>query len=134
MKTDTPETDQMRISFYEGGGQEPDIFELCEKLERERNLEMGYRGEWCDKARKAESQLDELDVLREKADKAHQAFYTMRHDWKSCDFELPPLAIIHMEAITEKMKEMGKILFSLENAQQTCGESSDATETPNLLT
>ena len=59
----------------------------------------------------------ELDELLEKADEAHQAFFTMRRDWKSCDFELPPLAIIHMEEITEKMKEMGKVLFSLENDQ-----------------
>jgi hypothetical protein len=39
-----------------------------ETLERERNEEMGYRGQWCDKARKAEAALDALeDLTRELA-------------------------------------------------------------------
>jgi hypothetical protein len=37
MKTETPETDQMKGFFYEGGGQETDVFALCERLEQQRD-------------------------------------------------------------------------------------------------
>lgn len=33
----TPETDEMKRFFYEGGGQETDVFELCERMEFERD-------------------------------------------------------------------------------------------------
>jgi hypothetical protein len=34
---ETVETDQMKNFFYEGGGQETDVFALCETLETQRN-------------------------------------------------------------------------------------------------
>lgn len=56
------------------------------------------------------------DKIAEAADKLHQAFYTMKHDWKSGDFELPRIAEIHMEAIESKALELGKLLFRRQNA------------------
>jgi hypothetical protein len=35
--------------------------DFARKLERERNEEMGFRGQWCDKARKAEAALDKWE-------------------------------------------------------------------------
>ena len=58
------------------------------------------------------------DKITEDADKLHQSFYTMKHDWKSGDFELPRLAEIHMEAIESKALELGKLLFRRQNAKE----------------
>ena len=55
------------------------------------------------------------EKIAEAADKLHQAFYTMKHDWKSGDFELPRLAEIHMDAIESKALELGKLLFRRQN-------------------
>ena len=76
MQSDTPETDA-KITEWENlvGGEdimreyvEVVLLESHAKLERERNQEMGYRGQWCDKARKAEAALDALeDLTRELA-------------------------------------------------------------------
>ena len=57
------------------------------------------------------------DKIAEASDKLHQAFYTMKHDWKSGDFELPRLAEIHMAAIESKALELGKLLFRRQNSQ-----------------
>ena len=49
--------------------------------------------------------------IREAANDLHSAFFVMRHDWKDGDFDLPPLARIHMEAMECKAIELGKLLF-----------------------
>ena len=49
--------------------------------------------------------------IREAANDLHAAFFVMRHDWKDGDFDLPPLARIHMEAMECKAIELGKLLF-----------------------
>jgi hypothetical protein len=51
------------------------------------------------------------NLIREAANDLHAAFFTMRHDWKNGDFNLPPLARIHMEAMECKAIELGKLLF-----------------------
>lgn len=40
IQDETPETRDMWHHFYEGGGQEDEIFDLCRKLESERNILM----------------------------------------------------------------------------------------------
>ena len=49
--------------------------------------------------------------IREAANDLHAAFFVMRHDWKAGDFDLPPLARIHMEAMECKAIDLGKLLF-----------------------
>ena len=49
--------------------------------------------------------------IREAANDLHAAFFGMRHDWKDGDFDLPPLARIHMEVMECKAIELGKLLF-----------------------
>ena len=49
--------------------------------------------------------------IREAAKDLHAAFFVMRHDWKDGDFDLPPLARIHMEAMERKAIELGQLLF-----------------------
>lgn len=64
--SDTPETDAatLRATDIEGGGEFDAVHvQVAKRLERERNEEMGYRGQWCDKARKAEAALDMLEEL-----------------------------------------------------------------------
>lgn len=64
--SDTPETDSatLRATDIEGGGEFDAVHvQVAKRLERERNEEMGYRGQWCDKARKAEAALDALEEL-----------------------------------------------------------------------
>ncbi len=56
------------------------------------------------------------EKIAEAADKLHQAFYTMKHDWKNGDFELPRLAEIHMAAIESRALDLGKLLFSRQNS------------------
>lgn len=53
--------------------------------------------------------------IREAANDLHAAFFVMRHDWKDGDFDLPPLARIHMEAMECKAIELGKLLFRRQN-------------------
>lgn len=55
IQDETPETRDMWHRFYEGGGQEDEIFGLCRKLERER-----------DEARKAyeEETLSTLEMAK----------------------------------------------------------------------
>jgi hypothetical protein len=68
--SDTPETDALADEIYSRGIRVSEIrmLEHARKMERERNEEMGYRGQWCDKARKAEAALDALeDLTRELA-------------------------------------------------------------------
>ena len=55
--------------------------------------------------------------IREAANDLHAAFFVMRHDWKDGDFDLPPLARIHMEAMECKAIELGKLLFRQQNDQ-----------------
>ena len=55
--------------------------------------------------------------IREAANDLHAAFFVMRHDWKDGDFDLPPLARIHMEAMECKAIELGKLLFRQQNAR-----------------
>ena len=54
--------------------------------------------------------------IREAANDLHAAFFVMRHDWKDGDFDLPPLARIHMEAMECKAIELGKLLFRQQDA------------------
>lgn len=59
----TPETDEatLRAIDIEGGGEFDAVHaQVAKRLEHERNEEMGYRGQWCDKARKAEAALEDL--------------------------------------------------------------------------
>ena len=66
----TLETDALAAEIYSRGIRVSEIrmLEHARKMERERNEEMGYRGQWCDKARKAEAALDTLeDLTRELA-------------------------------------------------------------------
>jgi 3'-phosphoadenosine 5'-phosphosulfate sulfotransferase (PAPS reductase)/FAD synthetase len=70
MQSDTPETDAMVEQCQREINVPTNAIpaEFARKLERERNQEMGYRGQWCDKARKAEAALDALeDLTRELA-------------------------------------------------------------------
>ena len=65
--SDTPETDAAKIYVGTSRQQYVDAA-FAERLERERNKEVGYRGQWCDKARKAEAALDQMeDLTRELA-------------------------------------------------------------------
>lgn len=62
----TPETDEAFEQRW--GDLEICPWKIALKMERERNEEMGFRGQWCDKARKAEAALDALeDLTRELA-------------------------------------------------------------------
>ena len=74
MQLDTPETDSIVAS--EEHKIDLDYLDIemtawdrivthARKMERERNAEMGYRGEWCDKARKAESALNQMQSERD---------------------------------------------------------------------
>lgn len=49
----TPETDALELEISDIN--EP--WKLCRKLERERNEEMGFRSEWCDRYRKAHTEM-----------------------------------------------------------------------------
>ena len=60
------------------------------------------------------------------ADKLHQAFYTMKHDWNSGDFTLPRIAEIHMAAIESKALELGRLLYK-HKAKHSRQRSDDAT-------
>lgn len=55
--------------------------------------------------------------LADYADQLHGAFYTMKHDWKGGDFELPRYAEIHMEAMEQKALQLGKLLYAIQNSQ-----------------
>ena len=48
--------------------------------------------------------------LRASSDRLHQAIAVMLKDWREGDFALPRLAEIHMAAIEEKYREVGKAL------------------------
>ena len=54
--------------------------------------------------------------IREAAKDLHAAFFVMRHDWKDGDFDLPPLARIHMEAMESKAIELGRLLLRQQNS------------------
>ena len=49
--------------------------------------------------------------IREASSDLHAAFFAMCHDWNDGDFNLPPLARIHMEEMERKAIELGKLLF-----------------------
>ena len=53
--------------------------------------------------------------ITEAAKDLHAAFFVMRRDWKDGDFDLPQLAIIHMEAMESKAIELGRLLFRQQN-------------------
>ena len=61
METDTPRTDHMKGYFYEGGGQETDVFALCETLEIELT-----------------SKQATIDTLREQLKADEKAAYDLR--------------------------------------------------------
>jgi len=62
--TPTPETDaECRRTGHEDAPASYLRADFARQLERERNQEMEYRGQWCDKARKAEAALDALEGL-----------------------------------------------------------------------
>lgn len=63
--SDTPETDASTDLIKIGLNEYPMVdAEVSRKLERERNKEMGYRSQWCDKAQKLECRLNAaLDAL-----------------------------------------------------------------------
>lgn len=65
--------------------------------------------------------------IREAAQDLHAAFFVMRHDWKDGDFDLPPLARIHMEAIESKALDLGKLLFRRQNAKSAGTDASEET-------
>ena len=54
--------------------------------------------------------------ITEAAKDLHAAFFVMLHDWRDGDFDLPPLARIHMEAMESKAIELGRLLFRQQNA------------------
>lgn len=55
MQSDTPETDKEHEVAKSCGFPLMVQADFARKMERERNQEMGYRGQWCDKAGKAEA-------------------------------------------------------------------------------
>ena len=57
--------------------------------------------------------------LREAANDLHAAFFVMNRDWKDGDFELPTLAIIHMDSMAGKASELGKLLFRQNDSAET---------------
>lgn len=59
----------------------------------------------------------ERDVIRAKADNLHLSISVFLGDWRAGDFRLPELAAIHMSAIEEKYRAMGKVLFDMENVK-----------------
>lgn len=67
----------------------------------------------------------EMAAIAEASNQLHEAFFVMRHDWKDGDFDLPPLARIHMEAMECKAIELGKLLFQ-QNAEVS-GQPPSAT-------
>jgi hypothetical protein len=98
---DAPETDKkwdtLLISGTPWRYMAESMLEACADMERERN------------------------VLRAKADNLHLSISVFLGDWRAGDFKLPELAAIHMSAIDEKHRAMGKVLFDMEN------ETSSAT-------
>ena len=60
--------------------------------------------------------------IREAANDLHAAFFVMLRDWKDGDFDLPPLARIHMESMEGKASELGKLLFRQNEAAIECPE------------
>lgn len=65
--------------------------------------------------------LDSGDLfgLRISADRLHQAIAVMLKDWRDGDFKLPRLAEIHMAAIEEKYREVGKALRAANEPRMT---------------
>ena len=65
--------------------------------------------------------LDSGDLfgLRTSADRLHQAIAVMLKDWRDGDFALPRLAEIHMAAIEEKYREVGKALRAANEPRMT---------------
>lgn len=65
--------------------------------------------------------LDSGDLfgLRTSADRLHQAIAVMLKDWRDGDFELPRLAEIHMGAIEEKYREVGRALRAADEPRMT---------------
>ncbi len=61
--------------------------------------------------------LDSGDLfgLRTSADRLHQAIAVMLKDWRDGDFALPRLAEIHMAAIEDKYREVGKALCAADD-------------------
>lgn len=93
MNTDTP-TDTNKLTPLEFLAQELDM-----PVEHIREAAEAIRDERMSKA----------------AADMHQAFYTMKHDWKSGDFELPRLAEIHMAAVEDKALVVGRLLFRVQD-------------------
>lgn len=62
----------------------------------------------------------------------HQAFYTMKHDWESGDFELPRLAEVHMNAIEDKALALGKLLRRAQNKPSPAPQSVAAIEAQSV--
>ena len=63
--------------------------------------------------------------ITEAAKDLHAAFFVMRHDWKDGDFDLPPLARIHMDAMESKAIELGRLLFRQQNAGLSHGDEGE---------
>ena len=72
IQDDTPETRDMWHSFYEGGGQEDEIFVLCRKLERERD--------------QARERLNKLSNAASVLWEEHKAFGEDMHDTEGVDY------------------------------------------------
>ena len=72
IQDDTPETRDMWHSFYEGGGQEDEIFALCRKLESERDA--------------ARARLKKLSNAASVLWEEHKAFGEDMHDTEGVDY------------------------------------------------
>lgn len=66
------------------------------------------------------------EKLAKTADELHGAIFTMLRDWRDGDFNLPPLAKIHMEGIEAKAVELGKVLFRQQNDKGLARRALDA--------
>ena len=64
---------------------------------------------------KSKMTTESQNKITEAAKDLHAAFYAMRLDWKDGDFDLPPLARIHMEAMESKAIELGRLISEESN-------------------
>jgi hypothetical protein len=75
---------------------------------------------------------DRLLEVKQSAKYLHAAFFVMHRDWKDGDFDLPPLARIHMEAMESKAIELGRLLFRQHSAIEALADNAAPTPPKTL--
>ena len=104
METDTPRTDHMKAYFYEGGGQETDVFALCETLELE-----------------LKSKQATLDTLREQQKADEKAAYDLRCLLHEVADHCGISTALWPSAVADRLKQMKDDKDEIENMwEQLC--------------